>query len=146
MPKGISHQTENEKDNVYTYRRKQHYQEQQQQQQYKSRKRRRCGKVNLIKRKMKKKTCIRTEASSTTKSSNSSSSSSSRKAEREDAESTIEHVRRLYSSRRIFCLIFENEKTVQPESTRATRKTYLTHPYIFPVSYTHLTLPTIYSV
>ena len=48
----------------------------------------------------------------------------------------------VYSSTRIFGLIFENEKTVQPESTRATRKTYLTHPYIIPVSYTHLTLPT----
>ena len=33
MPKGISHQTENEKGNLYTYRRKQHQQQQQQQQQ-----------------------------------------------------------------------------------------------------------------
>ena len=39
----------------------------------------------------------------------------------------------VYSSTRIFGLIFENEKTVQPESTRATRKTYLTHPYIIPL-------------
>ena len=39
----------------------------------------------------------------------------------------------VYSSTRIFGLIVENEKTVQPESTRATRKTYLTHPYIIPL-------------
>ena len=40
----------------------------------------------------------------------------------------------VYSSTRICGLIFENEKTVQPESTRATRKTYLTHTY-FEVHY-----------
>ena len=38
----------------------------------------------------------------------------------------------VYTSTRICGLIFENEKTVQPESTRATRKTHLTHPYIIP--------------
>ena len=39
----------------------------------------------------------------------------------------------VYSSTRFFGLIVQNEKTVKPESTRATRKTYLTHPYIIPL-------------
>ena len=38
----------------------------------------------------------------------------------------------VYSSTCICGFIYENEKTGQPEPTRAIRKTYLTHPYIIP--------------
>ena len=63
----------------------------------------------------------------------------------------------VYSSTRIFGLSFENEKTVQPESTRATRKTYLTSihysaidantTYVFHLIFVHVTfLRVLYNI
>ena len=87
MPKGISHQTENEKEN-FAY--------------------------------------VQKEAAPPTAAAAAAAAVEKQKEKMTKARSNVY----VYSSTRICGLIFENEKIVQPESTRATRKTYVPHTSI----------------